>query len=67
MKKDVQFCPRCGSLNIRPSEVLPVGDPLKKQGFFGYDCLDCGYTGHDFFIVSIEEYEKIKKKNFSKK
>lgn len=66
-KKDVQFCPKCGSTKIRDSNLLPLGDPLQRMGFLGWDCLNCGYTGKDFFIVSEEEYKKISKKWFINK
>ena len=66
-EKDVQFCPNCGSINIRDSELVPIGDPLKKTAFYGWDCLDCGYTGKDFFIVSEYEHNKILKEKFHKK
>lgn len=64
-KKDVQFCPRCGSKNIQLSKTSNLGDPLKIQGLVGWDCLDCGYTGKNFLIASKEDYEKILKKRFS--
>lgn len=63
-QKDVQFCPKCGSVNIRDSELLPIGDPLIKTAFYGWDCLDCGYTGKDFFIVSEKEHKKIQQSFF---
>jgi len=66
MKKSVQFCPKCGSTNIRSSLAVHYGDPAKSEGFVGWDCLDCGYTGKDFFIVSGEEYKKLYKEKFSK-
>ncbi len=48
--KSEQTCPKCGSKNIRVAETLPMQDPLLKEGLFGWECLDCGYTGKDFFI-----------------
>ena len=66
-KKEVQFCPKCGSNKIQDSNLIPLGDPLERMGFYGWDCLNCGYTGKDFFIVSKEEYEKVYKKKFAKK
>jgi len=54
-------------INIRESELVPLGYPLKKVGFFGWDCLDCKYTGKGFFIVSKDEYKKILKEKFNKK
>lgn len=66
-QKDIQFCPRCGSKNIRPSELIPFGDPFKQTGLLGWDCLDCNYTGKDFFIVSENNYKKILKEKFGKK
>ncbi|VVB81663.1 Uncharacterised protein [uncultured archaeon] len=63
----VQFCPKCGSTNIRASELIPLEDPIQKAGYFGLDCLDCNYKGKDFFVVSKEEYKKILKEKFHKK
>ena len=65
-KKDVQFCPRCGSVAIRIPD-LKLGDPIETQGLAGWECLNCGYVGRDFFIVPKNEYEHIKKINFSDK
>ncbi len=66
-KKDVQFCPKCGSTHIKASTLIPFGDPIEQTGLFGWDCLDCKYTGKDFFIVSEDEYKKIVKEKFHKK
>ncbi len=67
VKKDVQFCPKCGSTNIKVAEMIPLEDPIQKAGYFGWTCLDCNYTGKDFFIVFEEEYKKILKEKFHKK
>lgn len=66
-KKSIQFCPKCGSNKIQDSNLLPLGDPLSRMGFYGWDCLNCGYTGKDFLIVSEEEYKKIYAKKFAKR
>ena len=58
--KDVQFCPKCLSLNIQISEQLRIGDPFKKMGLVGWECLDCGYSGKDFFLISVDNYMKLK-------
>ena len=63
-EKQVQFCPKCGSINIRRSELIPLGDPISQAGFFGWDCLDCSYIGKDFFIVSEAQHKKILKEKF---
>tara|TARA_Y100000310_G_scaffold276112_1_gene293044 strand:- start:416 stop:613 length:198 start_codon:yes stop_codon:yes gene_type:complete len=60
--KSIQFCPKCLSTNIKESDIVPVGDPLKKVGLFGWDCLECNYTGKDFFIVDEKDYLKLIKK-----
>ena len=64
-KDDVQFCPRCGSVVIRLPKDSKLGDPISTQGMLGWECLNCGYVGRDFLIVSKEEYEDIKRINFS--
>ena len=57
--KDVQFCPKCGSLDISLSKLSNLGDPIKIQGLMGWECNACGYSGKDFFIVTEKDYEKI--------
>jgi len=39
-KKEVQFCPKCGSNKIQDSNLIPLGDPLERMGFYGWDCLN---------------------------
>lgn len=56
----VQFCPRCGSRKIREANLVPLTDPAMKAGFFGWECLECGYVGKDFFVVDEVEYKKIR-------
>lgn len=52
-----QICPKCGSKNIRIADTFSkLADPMLTQGMVGWECLDCGYIGKDFFIK-----EKIKK------
>jgi predicted nucleic-acid-binding Zn-ribbon protein len=66
--ESIQFCPKCKSKNVRESTLIPMGDPIKAQGFTGYECLDCGYVGKDFLILSEKEYSKfLKKKKKSSK
>lgn len=66
-KKNIQFCPKCGSTNFRESNIIPLGDPILRKGFYGWDCLKCKYTGKNFLIVSEEKYKKIYAKKFAKK
>lgn len=48
-----QVCPKCKSKNIRLAEGLSkLGNPALTQNTFGWECLDCGYIGKDFFIIS---------------
>ncbi len=50
-KMGKQICPKCGSKNIRLAETISkLGDPMMTQGMIGWECLDCGYIGKDFFI-----------------
>ncbi len=63
-KKEVQFCPNCRSLKIRRSHLIPFGDPILTQDYLGWECLDCGYNGKDFFIVDEEDYKRLLKKKF---
>lgn len=65
--KDVQFCPRCLSTNIKVTDISNVGNPIEAQGVVGWECLECGYIGIDFFIADEEEYEEIKKDKEAKK
>ena len=48
-QKDIQFCPRCQSAKIKITDVSNVGNPIEAQGIFGWECMDCGYIGKDFF------------------
>jgi len=57
---DVQFCPKCKSDKVITPTLSYLGDPFKIQGHLGWECAKCGYIGKDFFIVSKEEYKKIK-------
>lgn len=66
MNKQVQFCPRCGSRNIKEADIIPMRDPIIRAGLFGWECLDCGYVGKDFFVVDELEYQKICKEKFMK-
>lgn len=65
-KKDIQFCPKCGSTKFRESNIVPLGDPILRKGFYGWDCLQCKYTGKDFLIVSKEKYKNVYDKKFAK-
>jgi hypothetical protein len=56
---DVQFCPKCKSLNIQIASSK-LGDPAKIQGLVGWECLDCGHVGKDFFLISEKDYKKMK-------
>jgi predicted nucleic-acid-binding Zn-ribbon protein len=48
-----QICPKCKSKNIRLAEGFSkLGDPITTQNLVGWECLDCGYIGKDFFIIS---------------
>ncbi|MBI2129156.1 hypothetical protein HYU07_02860 [Candidatus Woesearchaeota archaeon] len=48
-----QACPKCGSKKIVIAEGFSkLGNPILTQGLVGWKCLDCGYVGKDFFIVS---------------
>jgi predicted nucleic-acid-binding Zn-ribbon protein len=48
-----QVCPKCKSKNIRIAESFSkLGDPITTQNLVGWECLDCGYIGKDFFIIS---------------
>lgn len=49
----VQICPKCNSRIIRTAESLSkLGNPIATQGMVGWECLDCGYIGKDFFIFT---------------
>jgi hypothetical protein len=49
--KAKQRCPKCKGSNIRvPEGFTKLGDPFKTQGLVGWECIDCGYIGKDFFI-----------------
>ena len=62
MKKiEIQFCPKCASKNIKISD-RKLGNPVLEQGMFGWECIDCGYQGKDFFITNEINYKKIKSK-----
>jgi len=37
--KDVQFCPKCGSLDISLSKLSNLGDPIKIQGLMGWNVM----------------------------
>ena len=62
---DVQFCPRCGSANIRISKMSKMGNLVSDQNNLGWECGDCGYIGKDFFIITPENYAKLLKEKFS--
>ena len=56
--KNIRYCPRCKSVNVRisitPSAVL--GAPQKWQ------CLNCGFESYSVFpIGKIEDQKKIQK------
>lgn len=55
----MQFCPSCGSIEIDESGLLTIGDPFMRDALVGWECLDCGYIGKDFFIVSKDEHMQI--------
>ena len=59
-EKEIQFCPRCASENIKIADGK-LGNPPLEQGMIGWDCIDCGYQGKDFFITNETNYKKIKK------
>ncbi len=62
----MQFCPRCRSANIRVSTLLPLGNPFDAQGYLGWECLDCGYAGKDFFLLDRKGYELLLKETVKK-
>ena len=41
----IQFCPKCGSKNIRESTLIPMGDPIKAKGYLGWECLEFDVPG----------------------
>ena len=50
---DKQICPKCKSENIRVAEEFSkLGNPIITQSLVGWECLDCGYIGKDFFIIT---------------
>lgn len=54
-----QVCPKCKSKNIRiASSFSKLGDPIITQNLVGWECLDCGYVGKDFFIISKKKTKK---------
>lgn len=60
--KTIQFCPKCYSTKIITIKLLPGEELFTTEGTNGWICVDCNYSGKDFFIVSEAEYIKIKKK-----
>jgi predicted Zn-ribbon and HTH transcriptional regulator len=61
MIKNGQVCPKCGSTNIKSADFVPMREHISSEGLFGWECLDCGYMGKDFFI-KIKKPIKIKKR-----
>ena len=60
-----QICPKCQSKNVKTAESFSkLGNPFLTQGIVGWECLDCGYVGKDFFIT--ENNKIIKKKRIFK-
>jgi len=47
-KMGKQICPKCGSNNVRIAETTS----MLTQSMVGWECLDCGYIGKDFFVKS---------------
>jgi hypothetical protein len=57
--KENQICPKCESKNIRVADsVSKLGDPFQTQGLVGWECLDCGYIGKDFYIYPTKSSHK---------
>jgi hypothetical protein len=60
-----QICPKCKSSNICIAQDFSnLGNPLLSESLTGWECLNCGYIGKDFFIVT---EKKLKSKNSTSK
>lgn len=58
---DEQICPKCKSKNIRLAYSLSkLGDPMLTQHYAGWECIDCGYIGKDFFIMDKNQHNRKK-------
>ena len=63
----MQVCPKCKSSNVRiPEGFSKLGDPFQTQGMMGWECVDCGYIGKDFFIKNVTK-KKSTRRRLSKK
>ena len=59
MNKPQQVCPKCGSSFIRTAEsIIHLGNPLLAEGMVGWECLECGYIGKNFFITDNKKTKK---------
>jgi len=58
--KNAQHCPKCNSTNIRvPDGFFKAGNPILTEGFIGWECMECGYMGKNFFIKDQKKDPKI--------
>ena len=54
-----QVCPKCKSENIEVADDFSkLGNPILTQSLFGWKCLNCGYIGKDFLIISKKKLKK---------
>jgi predicted nucleic-acid-binding Zn-ribbon protein len=55
VKMDERNCPKCGSDNIDYGSIVDV-TPSILAVYYPVECLDCGYTGKEYYNLHFTEY-----------